>query len=144
MELKNIDLVSLFEQALQNKPQEKLDEIGIVVKVGDGICAVHGLTNAVSGELISFEGGNQGIIFNLDEDTVTIFLLHRSIVVDELEVAKRTGTVLEIPVGMQLVGRTINALGKPIDNLGPIQAIFFQSDAKAYMFRTAWGSAPTV
>lgn len=122
MEIKNIDLVSLFEQSLQNRPQEKLDEIGIVVKVGDGICAVHGLSKAVLGELIAFEGGNEGIIFNLDEDTVTIFLLHSTIIVAELEVAKRTGTVFKVPVGMSLVGRTINALGKPIDALGDIKA----------------------
>ena len=122
MEIKNIDLVSLFEQSLQNRPQEKLDEIGIVVKVGDGICAVHGLTQAVLGELIDFESGNQGIIFNLDEDTVTIFLLHSTLVVAELEVAKRTGTVFKVPVGMSLLGRAINALGKPIDALGEIKA----------------------
>lgn len=126
MEIKNIDLVSLFEESLQNRPQKKLDEIGIVVKVGDGICEVHGLINAVLGELINFEGGNQGIIFNLDENTVTVFLLHRSIVVDELEVAKRTGTVLQIPVGMELVGRTINALAKPIDALGEIKTKEFR------------------
>lgn len=127
MELKNIDLVSLFEQSLKNLPEKKLDEIGIVVKVGDGICTVHGLLHAVLGELIEFEGGNQGIIFNLDEDIVTIFLLHRTIVVDELEVVKRTGTVFKVPVGMSLLGRTINALGKPIDALGEIKATEFRS-----------------
>ncbi|MCL5875193.1 MAG: F0F1 ATP synthase subunit alpha [Candidatus Dependentiae bacterium] len=120
MDIKNIDLTSLFEQSLQNKPQKSLDEIGIVVKVGDGICYVHGLSNAIFGELIEFEGGNQGIIFDLDEDAVAIFVLNRTIAVAELEVAKRTGTVFKIPVSDALLGRTINALGKPIDALGDV------------------------
>lgn len=120
MEIKTTDLISLFEQALEQKPQQHLQEIGIVVKVGDGICSVHGLSHAILGELITFKGGNQGIIFNLDEDSVTIFLLNRSIPVAELEVAQRTGTIFTIPVGNQLLGRTVNALGKPIDGLGAI------------------------
>ena len=117
MEIKNSDLVSLFERALQNVSQDDLQQIGIVIKVGDGICLVHGLNNAVYGELITFEGGNSGIIFNLDEDSVSIFLLDAVIPVAELEVARRTGDVFRIPVTNQLLGRVINALGKPIDGL---------------------------
>ena len=86
---RNTDLVSLFESALSNLPEEKLEEIGIVVLVGDGVCKVHGLTNAMFGELIRFEGGNEGIVMQLDEDVVSIFLLH-GISVVEREVAKRT------------------------------------------------------
>ncbi len=122
MNVKNIDLVSLFEQSLQEKPRQSLDEIGIVVKVGDGICYVHGLANAIFGELIDFEGGNKGIIFDLDEDAAAIFVLYRTIPVAELEVAKRTGTVFKVPVGSALIGRTVNALGKPIDALGELEA----------------------
>ena len=121
MKIKNTDLVSLFEQSLKDLPQEKLDEIGIVVKVGDNICQVHGLTNAVYNELIDFEGGNKGIIFNLDEESVDIFLLDNNIVVAELEIAKRTGGVLKTPVGEQFLGRVINALGEPLDALGEIK-----------------------
>ncbi len=121
MEIKSTDLVTLFEKTLQNIPQEKLDEIGIVVQVGDGICKVHGLINAVYGELIDFEGGNQGIIFNLDEDFVSIFLLYSNIAVAELETAKRTGGVYTTAVGSSLLGRVINAVGKPIDGLGEIK-----------------------
>ncbi len=122
MDIKNIDLASLFEQSLQNKPQKSLDEIGVVVKVGDGICYVHGLSNAIFGELIDFEGGNRGIIFDLSEDAVAIFVLDRTLSVEELEVAKRTGAVFKIPVSDALVGRTVNALGMPIDALGDIPA----------------------
>lgn len=120
MEIKNTDLVSLFEQSLKDVPQEKLEEIGIVVKVGDSICQVHGLTNAEYNELIEFEGGNKGIIFNLDEESVDVFLLDNNITVAELEIAKRTGSVLKTPVGKNFLGRVINALGKPLDALGQI------------------------
>ena len=119
MKEKSIDLVSLFEHSLQDLPEDKLDEIGIVVQVGDGICRIHGLTNAVYHELIEFEGGNSGIVMQLDEDTVSVFLLH-TMPVNELEVAKRTGSVFKSPVGMSLVGRVINADGKPIDGLGDL------------------------
>jgi len=120
MIIKSTDLVSLFEQELGGLPRQDLDEVGVVVQVGDGVCKVHGLRNAVYGELIHFEGGNQGIVFSLDEDAVSIFLLYNAISVAELEVAKRTGGVFETPVGMKLVGRVINAVGKPLDGLGAL------------------------
>jgi len=128
MDMKSTDLVSLLERALKDAPKEKLEEIGIVVQVGDGMCKVHGLTNAVYGELIDFEGGNRGIVFNLDEDFVDIFLLEGENVVSiaELEVAKRTGGVFKTPVGPGLLGRVVNALGKPIDGLGDVKVAEFK------------------
>lgn len=122
MEIKSTDLVALFERSLQDLPEQKLEEIGIVVQVGDGICRVHGLTKAMSGELIEFEGGNKGIIMQLDEDSVAIFLLQSNLSVAELEVAKRTGSVYTTPVGMRLLGRTLNAIGQPIDGLGDLKS----------------------
>lgn len=121
MDIKSTDLVSLFEDALRDLPQEKLEEIGIVVQVGDNICKVHGLTKAVNGELIEFEGGNKGIVFNLGEDFVDVFLLFGNVLVAELEVARRTGGVYRTPVGDGLLGRIINAQGKPIDALGSLE-----------------------
>ena len=121
MNIKTTDLVSLFEKALKGLSDQKLEEIGLVIKVGDNICLVHGLKNAMYGELIEFEGGNSGIIFNLDEDSVAIFLLDNSIPVAELEVAKRTNDVFRVPVGNDMVGRVLNALAQPIDALGPLQ-----------------------
>jgi len=121
MDTKRIDLVSLFERSLQTEPQEKLDEIGIVVQVGDGICKVYGLANAVFGELVECEGGNKGIILNLNQDYVTVFLLDSNIPVAEQEVARRTGRVLKVPTGPQLLGRVIDALGNPIDGIGKIE-----------------------
>lgn len=93
-DIKSTDLVSLFEKSLQGASQELFYETGIVVTVGDGICHVHGLTHAVFGELIEFEGGNRGIIMNLDEESAAIFLLYQNVPVEELEVARRTGGVL--------------------------------------------------
>jgi F-type H+-transporting ATPase subunit alpha len=122
MNIKSTDLVSLFEDALKGVPHPELDEIGIVVQVGDDICRVHGLRHAVYGELVDFEGGNRGIVFNLDEDSVAVFLLYRTMPVAELEVVKRTGEEFKTPVGDALIGRVINAVGKPIDGLGAIQA----------------------
>ena len=120
MEIKSTDLVSLFQDALKGVSKENLDQTGIVIQVGDNICRVYGLNNAIFGELIEFEGGNKGIIFNLAEDNVAIFLLYTTIPVKELEIAKRTGDVFRTPVGQSLVGRVVNALGKPIDGLGPL------------------------
>jgi F-type H+-transporting ATPase subunit alpha len=122
VDIKSSDLVSLFEKSLKDLSQEQLSESGIVVKVGDGICQVHGLANAMYGELIQFEGGNQGIIFDLGEDIVAIFLLSSLIPVTEQEIVTRTGAVFKVPVGMDLIGRVINAQGKPIDSKGEITA----------------------
>lgn len=121
MDFKSTDLVSIFERSLQDLPQEQLQESGVVISVGDGICHVYGLKNAQYGELIEFEKGNQGIIFNLDEHSVAIFLLNAALVVSELEVATRTGSVFKVPVGQAFVGRVVDVLGKPIDGLGEIK-----------------------
>lgn len=126
MEMKTTDLVSLFENALKGLGDQKLEEIGLVIKVGDNICLVHGLKKAMYGELIEFAGGNSGIIFNLDEDSVAIFLLDNTIPVAELEVAKRTNDVFRVPVSNEMLGRVLNALGKPIDALGAIKAQEFR------------------
>lgn len=122
MKSKGIDLISLFEKSLQGGPQDNLDEIGIVVQVGDGICKIFGLTNAVYGELVSFEGGNQGIVLNLSQDFVSVFLLKNNITVSEQETVKRLGQVLKVPAGKQMLGRVVNAIGEPIDGLDPIKA----------------------
>jgi F-type H+/Na+-transporting ATPase subunit alpha len=122
MELKSTDLISLFEKSLADIAQHPLEEIGIVVQVADFSCKIHGLGKVIFGELIEFEGGNKGIVMNLDEDYVFAFLLNAHIPVAELEIAKRTGNVFKTPVGFNLLGRTINALGQPMDALGQLQA----------------------
>ncbi|HSC25272.1 MAG TPA: F0F1 ATP synthase subunit alpha [Candidatus Babeliales bacterium] len=118
--MKNTDLISLFERSLRNLPEEQLEEIGTVIRVGDNICIVYGLANAMLGELINFEGGNSGIIFQLNENSVAIFLINRSIPVAELETAKRSHSLFKTPVGMELLGRVINAEGIACDGAGEL------------------------
>jgi F-type H+-transporting ATPase subunit alpha len=122
MNIKSTDLTSLFEKALSQEAVAGIEEIGMVMQVGDGICRVSGLTDVLYGELVHFDGGNQGIVFNLDEDFVSIFLLFNTYPVLELELVRRTHKLFEVPVGDGLLGRIINALGKPLDSLGDIPA----------------------
>lgn len=119
---KETDLVSLLEKALQTEVQDQLEEVGTVIKVGDGICKIYGLTNAMFGELLEFEGGGQGTILDMDEDFVSAILLSGSATVVEQETVKRTGHLFLIPVGDGLLGRVIGATGDPLDALGPIKA----------------------
>jgi F-type H+/Na+-transporting ATPase subunit alpha len=126
MELKSTDLTSLFEKALREierkEPTDDLTQVGFVVQAGDASCKVHGLFDAVFGELLEFEGGNKGIVLDLKEDYCTVFLLYTHISVQEQEAVRRTGTVFKIPVGEKLLGRVMNAVGQPLDGFGPLQA----------------------
>ncbi len=121
MEIKSTDLVSLFEKALEGKPHEEFNEIGFVISVGDYTCRIHGLKNVVYGEAVLFDGGNRGIVLNLEDDFVFVFLLDAHIPVAEFEVVKRTGNVFKAPVGMGLLGRVLNARGQAIDGLGELE-----------------------
>ncbi|KKQ32622.1 MAG: ATP synthase subunit alpha [candidate division TM6 bacterium GW2011_GWF2_37_49] len=122
MTTQNTDLISLLEKALSQQPQDYPQEVGTVIKVGDGICKIFGLNNAVLGEIIEFESGGKGIILDLDEDFVSVALLEEANRVLEQDTAMRTGKVFSIPVGDKLQGRVISAIGKPLDGFGPIHA----------------------
>lgn len=98
-----------------------MSEAGSVIHVGDGIARVHGLNNAMSGELLEFTGGLYGIALNLDEDSIGAVLLGHDVQVKEGDPVKRTGRIAEVPVGDGMLGRVVNALGQPIDNKGPIK-----------------------
>jgi len=120
---KETDIISLLEKSLQTgETPEQLEEVGTVIKVGDNICKVYGLTNTVLGELIDFEKGARGMVLDLDEDFVSVVLLENNASVIEQEIAKRTGSVFSVPVGEALLGRVISATGKPLDALGSIEA----------------------
>ncbi len=118
---KETDLISLLEKALSQQPQEYPEEIGTVIKVGDGICKIFGLTSAVFSEVIEFENGARGIVLDINEDVVSVVLFEKSQTVLEQELAKRTGRVLSIPVGDALIGRVVGATGMPLDALGDIK-----------------------
>lgn len=126
MDVKNIDLISLFERALNDAPETTFEQVGKVIQVGDGICRVYGLNKVLYNELVTFEGGNQGIVLELDQESVAIFLLSDTIPITEMELVKRTGHVLKVPVGPALLGRVVNAIGHPIDSLGALDTDQFK------------------
>lgn len=126
MSEKSFDIISLIEQSFEHTSNQKVEEIGTVIKVGDGICRIFGLKKAVYGELITFEGGNSGIVLDLDEDFVSVVLFDQAIPVVEHEVARRTGDVFRVPVGNSLIGRVVNAVGEPLDARGEIKAEAFE------------------
>ena len=95
-------------------------EVGSVISVGDGIARVHGVERAMSGEMLEFTHGVFGIALNLEEDSVGVVLLGESRQIKEGDVVKRTGRIISVPVGEELLGRVVNALGQPIDGKGPI------------------------
>ena len=95
-------------------------EVGSVISVGDGIARVHGVERAMSGEMLEFTHGVFGIALNLEEDSVGAVLLGESRQIKEGDVVKRTGRIISVPVGEELLGRVVNALGQPIDGKGPI------------------------
>ncbi|MEK7772817.1 MAG: F0F1 ATP synthase subunit alpha [Deltaproteobacteria bacterium] len=99
-----------------------IQEVGTVISVGDGISRIYGLEKAMSGELIEFAGGLYGMVLNLEEDNVGAAILGPDYTIKEGDTVKRTGKIVEVPVGEALMGRVVNALGQPIDNAGDIAA----------------------
>ena len=101
-------------------------ETGVVLSVGDGIARVHGLEKAMAGELLEFPGDVRGIVLNLEEDNVGTALLGDDHLIKEGDVVRRTGRIVEVPVGDALVGRVLNSLGQPIDGRGPLETKEFR------------------
>ena len=123
MEIKTEEITSLLKQQLQAF-QVDLDvsEVGEVLMVGDGVARVSGLENVMSSELVELPNGVFGMALNLEEDNVGLVLFGDSRLVKEGDLAKRTGKVVEVPVGNEMLGRVVNPLGQPIDGKGPINA----------------------
>lgn len=113
----------ISEQIRQADANVNLDEVGSVISVGDGIARVHGLENVASGELVTFASGTKGIALNLEEDNVGIVIMGESTGIAEGVEVRRTGEIAQVPVGDALIGRVVDALGNPIDGLGPIDAV---------------------
>src|SRR5712692_5958541 len=95
-------------------------EVGSIISIGDGIARVHGVDNAMAGEMLEFPHGVFGIALNLEEESVGTVLLGEFKAIKEGDLVKRTGRIISVPVGEELLGRVVNALGKPIDGKGPI------------------------
>ena len=100
----------------------EVSETGTVLSAGDGIARIYGLEEAMAGELIEFPNGVQGMILNLEEDNVGAVLLGAATLVKEGDEVRRTGRIVDVPVGEALLGRVVNALGEPIDGMGEIEA----------------------
>ena len=123
MELKPEEITKIIRSQIKNY-EHKLEtsETGAVILVGDGIARVSGLDNCMAGELVSFPNGSYGMAQNLEEDTVAVVILGSDNGIKEGDTVKRTGKVVSVPVGKNLIGRVVNALGQPIDGKGPIDA----------------------
>ncbi|MCI7132940.1 MAG: F0F1 ATP synthase subunit alpha [Mollicutes bacterium] len=115
---------NLIKKEIQNYESKiETDDVGSVISVGDGIATIYGLDKARYGELLSFPHDVYGMVRNLNEDSIGCVLLGKDILIDEGDSVKRTGKVVSVPVGDSLLGRTVNALGRPIDGLGEIKAV---------------------
>ena len=109
------------EQIKRYAAQLEVSDVGTVIQVADGIARIHGLENAMQGELLEFPGQIYGMVLNLEEDNVGAVLLGDGKSINEGDTVKTTGRVVEVPVGDALLGRVVNALGQPIDGKGPIE-----------------------
>ena len=122
MEIRPDEITTIIKKQIESfETTVELEEVGQVVQVGDGIARVYGLEKVMAGELVEFRGGLLGMALNLEEDNVGCVLFGDDVHVKEGDSAKRTGRIMEIPVGDAMLGRVINPLGQPIDGKGPIK-----------------------
>ncbi len=122
MNLRPEEISSVIKDQIKRYASElEVSDVGTVIQVADGIARVHGLENAMQGELLEFPGEIYGMVLNLEEDNVGAVLLGSHKNINEGDTVKTTGRVVEVPVGDAMLGRVVNALGQPIDGKGPIQ-----------------------
>lgn len=122
MAIRPEEITSIIKEKITNfVPSAKLGEEGTVISVGDGIARIYGLNNALAGELLTFPGGVQGMVMNLEYDNIGCVLLGDDTKVKEGDTVTRTGKVISIPVGEVLLGRVVNPLGQPLDGRGAIK-----------------------
>ena len=127
MNLKPEEISSVIkEQMKRYAAQLDVSDVGTVIQVADGIARIHGLNNAMQGELLEFPGEVYGMVMNLEEDNVGCVLLGSNKNINEGDTVKKTGRVVEVPVGDAMLGRVVNALGQPIDGKGPIESDKFR------------------
>ena len=127
MNLKPEEISSVIkEQIKRYASQLEVADVGTVIQVADGVARIHGLENAMQGELLEFPGEVYGMVLNLEEDNVGAVLLGSQRNINEGDTVKTTGRVVEVPVGDAMLGRVVNALGQPIDGKGPIESSKFR------------------
>lgn len=127
MNLKPEEISSVIKEQIRKYAAElEVADVGTVIQVADGIARIHGLENAMQGELLEFPGEVYGMVLNLEEDNVGAVLLGDQKSINEGDTVKTTGRVVEVPVGDAMIGRVVNALGQPIDGKGPIKTEKFR------------------
>jgi len=121
MDIRPEEVTSIIKKELEKyQVRMRLESVGTVLQVGDGIALVHGLDDVMVGELVQFPDNIIGIVFNLEEDSVGIVIFGEEKNIREGDTVKRTGKIAQVPVGDAMIGRVVNALGKPIDGKGPV------------------------
>ena len=121
------EISALIKKQIENfQPNFDVTETGVVTYIGDGIARARGLDNAMSGELLEFENGAYGMAQNLETNDVGIIILGDFVAIREGDIVKRTGKIMEVPVGEALIGRVVNPLGQPVDGLGDIETTGFR------------------
>ena len=121
MDIRAAEISSILKEQIKNFGQEaEVSEIGQVLSVGDGIARVYGLDNVQAGEMVEFPGGLRGMALNLEADNVGVVIFGDDRAIREGDTVKRTGAIVEVPVGKGLLGRVVDGLGNPIDGKGPI------------------------
>jgi F-type H+-transporting ATPase subunit alpha len=122
------EISSIIKKQIENYHLDlDIAEMGTVVYIGDGIARIHGLQNAMSGELLEFPNSVFGMVLNLEEDSVGAVILGDYLGIKEGDTVKRTGRITQVPVGESLIGRVVNALGQPVDGKGPIETDLFRN-----------------
>jgi F-type H+/Na+-transporting ATPase subunit alpha len=119
--IKAEEISALIKRQIENYQAEiQVSDVGTVIQIGDGIARAHGLDNVMAGELVEFSNGVMGMAQNLEENNVGIIILGPYTEIREGDEVRRTGRIMEVPVGEELIGRVVNPLGQPVDGLGPI------------------------
>ncbi|HEY5306656.1 MAG TPA: F0F1 ATP synthase subunit alpha [Pseudolabrys sp.] len=123
MDIRAAEISAILKEQIQNFGQEaEVSEVGQVLSVGDGIARVYGLDNVQAGEMVEFENATRGMALNLETDNVGIVIFGNDREIKEGQTVKRTGAIVDVPVGKGLLGRVVDALGNPIDGKGPIKS----------------------
>ena len=121
MKMNPEEITAIIKSQIQNYSIDlNVDEVGTVIEIGDGIAHIHGLNKAMAGELLDFGNDIYGLVLNLEQDNVGVVLLGGDTEIKEGAEVKRTGAIMQVPVGEAMVGRVVDALGRPIDGKGPI------------------------
>src|SRR6267143_26659 len=120
MQIRTDEISSIIRQQIESFDVDlRVDEVGTVLEVGDGIARAYGLEKAMASEMVEFENGSFGLALNLEEDSVGIVILGGYLDIREGQTVKRTGRVLSVPAGEALIGRAVTAIGEPLDGKGP-------------------------